>query len=437
MKAGIVICSRLESSRVPNKAVRLLNGVPLIQHLVLRVAPTGIPIVVAVPPGEADRFRVALGDLSSRVHLLEAFADDPLLRMHQAAEWLGLDVVIRITHDKIFVNPSDILRFLDIYSHSEIDYLYSSDFVAGTGFEVIKSEVLAKAAEKFRKVEHISYAIRALTKQVSDIPTSPVSNHRLLIDYPEDVVVMNQVLGVLGNDCSIYEALKYLDQNAHVSRMNRTPLVTVYTCAYNANPDWLDKAMMSVVHQNGFDRFEYLLIDDGSTDDTTAEAMNSLSCSYQNVHLHCMEKNGGLASACNFALGLARGKYVVRLDADDWFLDNAVMEMVAAMESGCHDILYPDYYVGTGAWRRIGKGFECNHVGGTMFSTRALNYVKFTDGLRGYEGYDLFERAKEQLRIGYLDRPMFYYRQHDASLSKEDPEKRLAIKKEIEERLGK
>jgi hypothetical protein len=102
------------------------------------------------------------------------------------------------------------------------------------------------------------------------------------------------------------------------------------------------------------------------------------------------------------------------------------------MEASSFDAIYPDHYLGS--LTCIEKGNVHHHAGGTIFRTRALNHLKFTDGLRGYEGFDLFERAKTQLKIGYHERPAFFYRQHNASLSKKDPELRRRIKLEIEQR---
>ena len=49
------------------------------------------------------------------------------------------------------------------------------------------------------------------------------------------------------------------------------------------------------------------------------------------------------------------------------------------------------------------------------------------------EGFDLFKRSQGQLDIGYLKRPLFFYRQHDGSMSKNNLEERQKIYSEINE----
>ena len=53
--AVIIICSRAESSRLPNKALMSIEGMPAIEHMILRLNDTGLPIVIAVPLGQAEK----------------------------------------------------------------------------------------------------------------------------------------------------------------------------------------------------------------------------------------------------------------------------------------------------------------------------------------------------------------------------------------------
>jgi hypothetical protein len=120
----------------------------------------------------------------------------------------------------------------------------------------------------------------------------------------------------------------------------------------------------------------------------------------------------------------------MRLDADDFFISPTVLStMLHKISTTSSEIIYPDNYYGN--LEHIQSGSECHHVGGAIFDKRAINHIKFTDGLRGYEGLDLWVRAKDQLKLGYLKKPMFFYRQHGGSLSKNNIIRRAALKEEI------
>lgn len=446
LKFGIVICSRLQSDRIPGKALKLVNGRPILDHLIYRLLDIDLPIILAIPPRdyhEYKEFVLKYGYHKKGVYIFTGSEHDPLERMRQAAIYYNLDAVIRISHDKIFVDSLDLANAINEFTISNYnfnpekksaEYLYASGFVDGTGFEIIRRDILEVAANTFQKVEHVSYAIRALTKNIIEFKEKKrLQDHRLLIDYPEDLQVIEVILNTLGNGITKNQALDYLDEHPNISRLNRLPLVSFYTCGFNASK-WIDACMGSVSAQRCFNKCEYLLIDDCSNDGTFEKMAKFHSVYDHNTTLIRNQWNKGLASSSNIALTRARGKYIMRLDADDYLEgDNQhVLRMIEQIEKEDKDVLYPDNF--HGSLEVIQSGNEEHHVGGALFRTRAANHVKFTEGLRGYEGYDFFKRAGQQLKVGYFETPTFFYRQHKESLSKNDLMERQRIKNDIDEK---
>ena len=89
------------------------------------------------------------------------------------------------------------------------------------------------------------------------------------------------------------------------------PFFTVLMPAYNAAP-FLREAVDSVLAQT-FADFEFLIIDDGSTDETAA-----ILESYSDARIRvCRQENAGVTGALNTGLNLAKGRYIARFDADD------------------------------------------------------------------------------------------------------------------------
>lgn len=438
MKTAFIICSRKDSSRVPNKAFIDYNGLSHLEHLIERLLPTEIPIYIAVPEGEEVFYSYLMDRYPKRVMISAGFANDPLRRMYGVVKQNNLDNVIRVTHDKIFIDSEHVFQCLNKFNEQKFDYLYSSNFIPGTGFEIISGKAIEKASNSFKRVEHVSYAIKAVTNNLLyyDIPDhkSTASNYpnvRLLVDYPEDVQLMTLLFATLGSSCTLTEVLEFISENPWVTHMNRLPQVTIYTCAYNAEK-WITEAMGSVSMQEGFGNFEYILIDDHSSD-RTAYMMAKFCQLYKNARWIRNAKNVGLASSSNRALKQARGKYIIRLDADDYFSNNsAVHDMVEVIEERSLDAVYPSNYLGVGR-NTVQRGDERHHVGGSLFRTSAVNHVKFTEGLKNYEGLDFFGRAQNQIKIGYMAKPAFVYRQHTESMSKTNLEERAQTKKLIEE----
>ena len=87
-----------------------------------------------------------------------------------------------------------------------------------------------------------------------------------------------------------------------------TVLMPVYNCAL-----YINEAMDSILSQT-FDDFEFLIIDDASTDDTV-----SIIKSYNDPRIQLVEKpvNTGYTNSLNYGLSIANGKYIARMDGDD------------------------------------------------------------------------------------------------------------------------
>lgn len=443
-KFGIVVASRVDSSRIRNKAFKKINGKTLIEHLLMRCFDSGIPVCLATPEADRDVFKQIENRFASiGLKTFHGCDDDPLLRLTGAAELHGYENVIRICHDKILVDPGLINTACEIFEKKNLDYLYSSQFTPGSGFEIISTQMLRKASAKYTNVEHVSYAIKNLTTNVYNMPLcaplgasisvyNPTRNDvRFLIDYPEDMTFMETVFAACGNDVTLEQAISFVSENPWIKKINRLPRVSVYTCAYNAER-FIEKCIGSVAQQTGFKDMEYILVDDHSTDKTPL-IMAEISTKFPNIKFVRNPMNLGLSSSSNVALSEARGNYIMRLDADDYLVSNTAVEslLTEISESG-KDAIYPNNYFGSTS--KIQNGKDHHHVGGAMFRRSAVNHVKFTERLRGYEGYDFFVRAKDQINIGYYGKPTFFYRQRKDSMSKTNLAERAKIRSEIEAR---
>jgi glycosyltransferase involved in cell wall biosynthesis len=184
--------------------------------------------------------------------------------------------------------------------------------------------------------------------------------------------------------------------------------------------------------QDCFYRSELIIIDDCSSDETHEIALEYLNKGRVKVLRN--EINMGLSSSSNRAINLARGEYIMRVDADDMLLGSRIASdlMYSSIYHG-NDVVYPMHY--DQRTKEITQGDLNHHVGGALFSSKALRAVQFTEGLRTYEGLDLFERAKNSLKIGYFDAyPAFFYRDKPGSLSSPNPF-REGIKKKIDQGL--
>lgn len=98
--------------------------------------------------------------------------------------------------------------------------------------------------------------------------------------------------------------------------------ISVIVPVYNVE-DYIQECINSILKQS-FTEYEVILVDDGSQDKSISLIKNIID-SNENIKL-ITKKNGGLSSARNYGLKVARGEYVIFIDSDDFieehFLEN-------------------------------------------------------------------------------------------------------------------
>ena len=206
------------------------------------------------------------------------------------------------------------------------------------------------------------------------------------------------------------------------------PLVTVYLVNHNYSR-FIRKSIESVLAQT-MKSFELLIIDDGSTDNSR-EIISKYEA-YPNISV-IFQRNKGLNVTNNIALRAARGKYIIRLDADDWLDENALHVMSSAMERDPEiGLLFPDYYMvsESGQVLEVVRRHDFSEVtlhdqpahGACTMARRALlqEIGGYDESFRCQDGYDIWLRFIAHAKIRNINLPLFYYRQHNSSLSKNE-----------------
>lgn len=203
------------------------------------------------------------------------------------------------------------------------------------------------------------------------------------------------------------------------------PLVTVYITNHNY-ADYIDASIKSVLNQT-FKRFELIIIDDGSTDNSK-QVIDKYK-NYENIFI-VYQENKGLNISNNIALNLSRGKYIIRLDADDYFDENAIQIMSDALESN-DDIgmVFPDYYIVDefGNLQELMHRHDFDevevmdqpaHGAGTMIRTKCLKSLGgYDEEFKCQDGYDLWIRFIQEYKVKNINLPLFYYRRHNSNLT--------------------
>ena len=96
---------------------------------------------------------------------------------------------------------------------------------------------------------------------------------------------------------------------------------------YNGE-EYLEKSVYSILNQN-FTNFEYLIVDDGSTDSSFKILQGIVDPRIRVIK----QKNQGQTSALIAAIEQAQGELIARIDQDDYSLPNRFLRQVEFMDA--------------------------------------------------------------------------------------------------------
>ena len=210
--------------------------------------------------------------------------------------------------------------------------------------------------------------------------------------------------------------------------MVKQPKVTVYIPVFNY-AQYVEKAIESVLNQT-FKDWELIVINDGSTDET--EKILKKYESYDKVTI-VNQENKGLTISCNIALRLSNGEYIMRLDGDDYLDKNALLVMTHFLDEHPEiGLVYPDYYlvdergeiISIERKESINNGSDVlldipPHGACTMFRKKILLEMGgYNEEITCQDSYDIWLRFIEVYKADNINLPLFYYCQHNGSLTK-------------------
>src|SRR3990167_4275908 len=107
----------------------------------------------------------------------------------------------------------------------------------------------------------------------------------------------------------------------------KNPSITVFMAVYNGEK-YIRSSVESVLQQS-FADFEFLIINDKSTDQTLT-ILQEYREKDPRIVIHTNQNNIGQTKSLNTGLRLAKGEYVARIDADDFALPRWLETQVAA-----------------------------------------------------------------------------------------------------------
>lgn len=213
--------------------------------------------------------------------------------------------------------------------------------------------------------------------------------------------------------------------------MSATPLISVLMPVYNAQR-YVAMAVESILQQT-FRDFEFLIVDDGSTDRSLKILQRYAA---QDIRIRLISRpNTGYVTALNQMLELAQGELVARMDADDVALPDRFANQVAFLQQhpkvvcvgGAQDwidaagrfLLHHPEAEGNEEIQQLALTGQTpiNHPSAMMRRSALQQVSGYDEALHPAEDLDLWLKLGEIGELANLKTTVLQYRQHDRSVS--------------------
>ena len=217
MNYDIFIPVRLSSTRLPQKHLKIVEGKPIILHLIERLTNTKRirNIVICTTDQKVDDPLVDLLK-ETNVKIFRGNEKDILNRYLEVAKTFGTDFIINADGDDVYADPEYIDKIVSLFERDNCDYVDMIGFPFGMASVGIKYSALEKICKtKQTEDTDTGYRLFFTENKIFNVTqlklekgiTYPKNLH-LTLDYEEDLLLAKKIYAELGTDFRLKDILE-------------------------------------------------------------------------------------------------------------------------------------------------------------------------------------------------------------------------------------
>ena len=206
-----------------------------------------------------------------------------------------------------------------------------------------------------------------------------------------------------------------------IETLTHLPDISIVVCSYN-HGKWIERCIRSLTHQKYIspEEYEIILVDDGSRDNTSS-VLKNLDCII-NLRIIRNETNLGLPASLNKAIQNARGRYIMRVDSDDYIARETFFFLKFFLDKNRYYQAVACDYLRVSSIEENGIRMDAvkDEIScGIMYRKECLFDIGlYNEEFFMREGHELRRRFLKKFRIGHLELPLYKYRDHDGNRTK-------------------
>jgi len=227
-----VVQVRLGSTRLPGKALALIDGEPMLWHVIQRLKSSQwINEIVVATTLQAEDDAIEKFCRKQNLKCFRGSVDDVLDRFYQAAKQSGADVITRVTADCPMLDSQVIDKVISAFHDSDCDYASNVDrytYPDGLDTEVFSFKALERAWKEAKKPsdrEHVTPYLRntGLFRKASIENETDLSVHQYhwSVDKPQDLEFARKVItSFKGKEFHLNDILRLLAKKPDLKLIN-------------------------------------------------------------------------------------------------------------------------------------------------------------------------------------------------------------------------
>lgn len=235
VKTAATITVRMKSERLPQKAMRFLEGKPLIEHLIERLKIAKLPdeIILCTSTNPQDDELVEVAERNC-IRWFRGDEIDVLDRLLKAAKKHDVNFIVSTTGDNPLTDPHYVDKLIEKFKKTNADYITCLDLPLGAFSYGVKVEALEKVVKLKKEKDTEIWGVYFTNSKLFRIERVEVEEElrhpeiRLTVDTPEDfrfiqevfkrlyrpgkIIELREVIGLIKKHPELCEINKYVEQ---------------------------------------------------------------------------------------------------------------------------------------------------------------------------------------------------------------------------------
>ena len=235
MKTVIIVQAQMGSTRLPNKVMKKIVGIPIIGIILKRLKKSKLADKVVVATSKSKKNTELIKYLKKiKANYFCGDENDVINRFYKTAKKYKAKVIVRITADCPLVDVNIVDNFIKKFKYNKTDYLSNClpwTYPDGLDVEVFSYELLKRvetnATESHRKdggviIEYLKDNLKSINSINIKCPFKKIPNYRLTVDEEIDLQLVRKIYENFNPNIyfGFKEILKFAKRNKKLFRSN-------------------------------------------------------------------------------------------------------------------------------------------------------------------------------------------------------------------------